>query len=496
MNDLVTLILIATLLVLGYGVLAYRRTRDVFHPSILFALLCTMMYVILPGYLMLTQGAEVALFLSQDQIVTALSVVLAVLFGCIVGFWAASRRQSAVTLSLHSCEARIDQRYGRRIVTAGLIFLFLGALGYVMNLADYGWASVLAVDAERYAEERPTGYLGELTHALLPAALIGGFLWARSPYRRVGLLVLLLGLFPWMLSAVAGGRRGPAIIALAGLLFATFFWRRSLRPSIFVAWVSLLALVVTFLIANRGVLEQGRYGTWAELSEAIYLNVFEGNEFVYGSAAIALRAETGEFYWGRRHVMTYLVRPVPRQLWPTKYEDAAEWLGLPDWRESNHAVFPSTAAFVLGWTAPLGAAPGLAADLWIDWGPAAPIAGGVITYLLTLLWWRARMGQICTGVLYGVAFVLMAYLVTQGLEAFLVRFLFVALVVLAVLRACGVPLRSALDSRYAARAEVYSEASPAGALPLNDKVAWSHSNGPHRSVPSRHTQGLKIGLRR
>lgn len=464
MNDLVTLILIATLLVLSCSVFEYRRTRDVFHPSILFALLCTMMYVLLPGYLMLTQGPEVGLFLSQDQIVTALSVVLAVLFGCIVGFWAASRRRRAVTLCLYSSEARIDQRYGRRIVTAALILLFLGALGYVMNLADYGWAGVLAVDAERYAEERPTGYLGELTHALVPAALIGGFLWARSSYRRVGLLILFLGLLPWMLSAVAGGRRGPAIIALAGLLFATFFWRRSLRPLIFVAWFSLIALVVTFLIANRGVLEQRRYGAWAALSEAIYLNVFEGNEFIYGSAAIALRAETGEFYWGRRHVMTFLVRPVPRHIWPTKYEDAGEWLGLPDWRESNYAVFPSKALFVLGWTAPLGAAPGLAADLWIDWGPAAPIVGFGMTYLITLLWWRARMGQICAGVLYGVVFVLMVYLVTQGFEAFMVRFLFLSVVVVGVLKVCGVLLASVPPGSCSRPLTVSTRSAPPNAL--------------------------------
>lgn len=438
MNATIALLVFATALVLASGIALHRRTGDVFHPAVSFAAFSAMMYVVLPAYLLTTQFEDVNRFLSIDRMITSLTVVLAVLAGCVLGFRVASKRLGPARRTTTLSEGARDRPGELSLLVSALVLLALGAVGYGTNLADYGWASLLAIDAERYAEERPTGYLGELTHALLPAALIGGMLASTSRYKRTGLVILLIALMPWILSALAGGRRGPAIMAVLGFVFATAFWRRSLRLPTFMGWIAFVALAVTFLIANRGTLEQRNYGDWAPLTEAVYLNAFEGNEFIYGGAAIAVRAETGEFYWGRRQIMTYVVRPVPRHLWPDKYEAAAEWLGLPEWQASNNAVFPTMAVFVLGWTVPLGAAPGLAADLWIDWGPAAPVVGAAMAYLLTLLWWRGRLGNIYAGVLYGIAFTLMAYFVTQGVEAFLVRFLFLMAVVWIVFKLCGV----------------------------------------------------------
>lgn len=442
MSDAVAVLLIATAITLSFGIAIYRRCQDIFHPAVLFMALSVMVYVILPVYLLLTQPDQVYRFLSEERVVVALGVVWMILAGCMLGFWIATKRGPSPKRVEREQVFGTQSGLELRLVIASLVLLGLGGLGYATNLADYGWAAVLEIDAERYAEERPTGYLGELTHALVPAALLGGFLAWRSRYGRVGLAVFLLGILPWLVSALLGGRRGPAIIALLGAVFAMNFWRRSLRLPTFMVWVALVALLVTFLIANRGTLEQRNYGNWAPLTEAIYLNAFEGNEFIYGGGAIAVRAETGEFYWGRRQIMTYLVRPIPRHIWPTKYEDAAEWLGLPEWQVSNYAVFPTMAAFLLGWAPPLGAAPGLAADLWIDWGPIAPAIGGLMAFALTIIWQRARVGQSYAVVMCGVAFSLLAYLVTQGLEAFLVRVLFLAVVVMVVFRLCGIALKA------------------------------------------------------
>jgi len=431
-------LLSATACVLASAGFIYRRTKDLFHPALLFAAFAALMYVAQPAYLLLTAAEDVFRFLEPEQVESVLVVNLFVLTGCFAGFALATRKRSRI-VPPQPMATIVPKIVEKRLLLAASILLVLGAVGYGTNLADYGWSGFLEIDAERYAEERPTGYLGELTHTLIAAAIVAGLLAVGTRYRVQGIVLAGVAILPWLLSAFAGGRRGPAAIGLLLTLFVLYFWRpRKLEIRTFAWWIAGLVLVITFLIANRGTLVERRYGEWAPLGEAIYLQPFEGNEFIYGGAAIVSKLHTWDFYWGRRQVMVYLVRPVPRHIWPEKYKDAATWLGLPDWIEANNAVFDQTAAFLLGWVAPLGAAPGLAADLWIDFGPAAPIIGGLIAYGLVWLWARARAGRIFASVVYGLAFTLMIYLVTQGEQAFFVRLLFSSMVVLVVFTICGV----------------------------------------------------------
>jgi len=431
-------LLTATACVLASAGPIYRRTNDLFHPVLLFAAFAALMYVAQPAYLLLTAAEDVFRFLEPEQVESVLVVNLFVLTGCFAGFALATRKRSRI-VPPQPIAAIVPKIVEKRLLLAGWILLVLGAVGYGTNLADYGWSGFLEIDAERYAEERPTGYLGELTHTLIAAAIIAGLLAVGTRYRLQGLVIGGVAILPWLLSAIAGGRRGPAAIGLLVLLFVLYFWRpRRLKIRTFAWWIAGLVLAITFLIANRGTLMERRYGEWAPLGEAIYLQPFEGNEFIYGGAAIVSKLHTWDFYWGRRQLMVYVVRPVPRHIWPEKYEDAATWLGLPDWIEANNAVFDQTAAFLLGWVAPLGAAPGFVADWWIDFGPLAPLGGGLVAYGLVWLWARARAGRVLANVVYGLAFVLMIYLVTQGGQAFFVRLLFSSVVVLAVFAICGV----------------------------------------------------------
>ncbi|MCL6608973.1 MAG: oligosaccharide repeat unit polymerase [Geminicoccaceae bacterium] len=431
-------LLMATACVLASAGFIYRRTGDLFHPVLLFAAFAAFMYVAQPAYLLLTAPDDVFRFLEPEQVESVLVVNLFVLTGCFAGFALATRGRGRVVPPQPVAEV-VPKIAEKRLLLAATILLVLGAVGYGTNLADYGWSGFLEIDAERYAEERPTGYLGELTHTLIAAAIVAGLLAVGTRYRLQGIILASVAILPWLLSAIAGGRRGPAAIGLLVLLFVFYFWRpRKIKIRTFAWWLAGLALVITFLIANRGTLVERRYGEWRPLGEAIYLQPFEGNEFIYGGAAIVSKLHYWDFYWGRRQLMAYVVRPVPRQIWPEKYQDAAAWLGLPDWIEANNAVFDHSAAFLLGWVAPLGAAPGFVADWWIDFGPLAPLGGGLVAYGLVWLWGRAREARLLANVVYGLAFVLMIYLVTQAGEAFFVRLLFSSVVVLVVFTICGV----------------------------------------------------------
>lgn len=216
------------------------------------------------------------------------------------------------------------------------------------------------------------------------------------------------------------------VMALFFVVYARNWRQVTLKT--FATWLMALAFITTFLIANRGVLTEQRYGEWAPLEEAVYLQSHEGNEFIYGGAAILVKLKTWDFYWGRRHIVTYLIRPIPRHFWPEKYEEAAWFLGLPDWNETNFGVFDQAAVSHMGWVAPLGAAPGLVADLWIDFGPLAPVVGGLISYTLARLWARGREGGLRAYLVYGSAFVLLGYLVTQSQEAYFVRLVLVGVI--------------------------------------------------------------------
>ena len=144
---------------------------------------------------------------------------------------------------------------------------------------------------------------------------------------------------------------------------------------------------------------------------------------MFGAGA-ALNAETqGSFGWGRRYLVVFLVRPIPRSLWPTKYADAADFLRIPSIdhleKDPNLDRFRGT----IGWAGAVGSAPGGIFDLWIEfwWG-----------YLLAVLavgWgfgraWRKASSQGGFWLaLYALMTALSVFFVMQGLAAFAYRVL-------------------------------------------------------------------------
>jgi hypothetical protein len=123
-----------------------------------------------------------------------------------------------------------------------------------------------------------------------------------------------------------------------------------------------LGYLVLFLVTNRGSIHLG-----ADLDDNMSTDVSgivesadTGNEYIYGAGSVFAAERRDHYFWGRRYLAQLLVRPIPRSVWPTKYED----FGVPELLEN--AGTGEGFADALGWKGAEGSAPGIVADTWIE----------------------------------------------------------------------------------------------------------------------------------
>ena len=204
---------------------------------------------------------------------------------------------------------------------------------------------------------------------------------------------------------------------------AAWFLVRNARPS---GWKVLgggaaLGLLLLFVFANRNQIFIGSSFD-LEGSPIEYIQGGrEGNEFIYGSGTIIAADVAGRFSWGGRYAQVFFIRPIPRAIWPAKYQVGEEIFGVNI--EQNMGVDIDLMTDVVGWRGAVGAAPGIVADMFLEfsWGMV------VALFLIGLLYgraWRAcvtRCGR--ASVTYGMLLCLSLYMVMQTLEAVSFRFL-------------------------------------------------------------------------
>ena len=144
-----------------------------------------------------------------------------------------------------------------------------------------------------------------------------------------------------------------------------------------------------------------------------------GDEYIAGSAIVLLARKHERYYWGKRYFATFLVRPIPRQLWPTKYDDVgAAWM---DSSPGSAGFTPAEWRHTLGFATTAGSAGGLVADLFLEFSWGAILACFVIGKAYGWVWHRwVTVGGFWT-VLYLEMLVLSVYLPSQSVGAWLYR---------------------------------------------------------------------------
>jgi hypothetical protein len=140
---------------------------------------------------------------------------------------------------------------------------------------------------------------------------------------------------------------------------------------------------------------------------------------VYGANVVLTFKRHGDYYWGRRILTILFIRPIPRQIWPTKYEDVGMErylvnVGLGEGKQN------------LMWSS-LGAAPGFVADLFAEFYWGAIVASGLIGWAYGAFWRGAIERHPLAMTIYVLLCSFTIFLILQTLEAFVFRLAFTAI---------------------------------------------------------------------
>ena len=274
------------------------------------------------------------------------------------------------------------------------------------------------------------GYLREAFLFSMPAAVLYLLSFSQKKLSIWNLICTLSLISPLLIQGFLGARRGPTAMAIIALAMTWFLVRRR-RPSLALVILGATALgfLLLFLVANRGNiyigsstgLETGNLLDYFGISETS--NSLNNNEYVYSGGAIINANIRNNFFWGRRYFTIIFIRPIPRFLWPNKYSDSASFLGISNLEEGNLGIGDEALASTVGWVAAKGAAPGLFADLWVEFSWLSLVVIYGIGYFYGWAWKRMSSEGGFWNIHFLLSSALSVYLISQTLEAMLFRYL-------------------------------------------------------------------------
>jgi oligosaccharide repeat unit polymerase len=399
--------------------IGFRRTRDPLSPVVVFTPMLLYVYVYSPlSILIRPEFAEV--FPEPDDLVIVHVLNLLCVIGLLVGSSWDRRAARLEDRRFKILDRELRGHTRNRLLSFGVFCgAFANAAFWFMVYYSGGFLRVFSQDKPVLYNPFDSGYFGELPMMCYPALLMLALAWQgkKLHVHRVAMFALV-GL-PQLIMATAGGRRGPAFL-IACTLFGCWCIVRQRRPklSYVMLGVCALGLFVVLLGEHRSRLFQPwRIGedwvTERQITPASDLSV--GEEYIFGSGLVLTANQYTRHFWGVRYFATFFVRPIPKQIWPGKYED----LGL-GWMESRFAY----AGFSLsewidavGFVPAVGSAGGMAADLFLEFSWGAVLACFLIGRMYSWSWKRwTTHGGLWT-LLYVEMLILSIYLPAQSLGA-------------------------------------------------------------------------------
>lgn len=402
--------------------------RDVFHPAAFMAPMVAFIYVYLPwelhrdgllaaGYYNVQELASVQMFN------TACTVAL--LFGCVLP----SGRFASLRHPVRPVTGRADAELGNRAFRAALVFGGIAMLAYAVNLGNVGGV-VGAYSEEKGGGTAESGYVRDAVMWCLTALGLVYFRIAQggAGWPQYAALACFAG--PLVMHALLSGRRGPTFVIFSFLFFGWYLARKK-RPGlpVFLVGGLSLALLMLVMLTFRDSFRLGS-NLFTSPGEAIHEiathfkerraeqmeRSASGNEFIYGVTVVKEFSRTKDFFWGRRLAMVLLIRPIPRQLWPSKYED----VGMGRYEVNAGLTLGDDESGGIAY----GAAPGFAADLFAEFSWAAIGLCFLAGYGYGVVWRRC----VAQGGIWLVLYLLMVafsiFFAVQTMEAILFRLAF------------------------------------------------------------------------
>ena len=344
---------------------ALDGSRDVFHPLVFIGPMLAFLYAWMPskigsdGLLSYFDGDQLIFIQTLNVLGIAAFVAACLSVGLRFGREVSDfdDRDQAPTLGREACN--------RLLIGSGL----LGSVGlgcWLITIINVG-GFVQAFSASYSGGWDDSGYIRDGNLLLLVGVLLAiSALAANAPPIPSLTLAAVFGL-PWLAQALLMARRGPTFAIVITVMMGWYLVRKTRPPVIATALLGVgLGWLVLFLVTNRGSIYLGSdFDVSTDVS-----NVVEkpdtGNEYIYGTGSVIAAERRDHYFWMRRYLAEILVRPVPRAIWPTKYED----FGVPELL--NNAGTGEGFADALGWVGAIGSAPGVIADLWIEvWWPSS-----------------------------------------------------------------------------------------------------------------------------
>lgn len=410
--------LFATLLVVLFSTaFCWLRNHDPLHPQIMLGAMFTYMYFLRPFLL----GDALLRYISEQQLEFCLAAnLVGVTLFCVGLNWGGTLpRRRGVSVSLSPADRR-------RLYQLGIVLGFIAVAAYWFTVFNSGGFFKVYSTSKGYTRS-PSGYIGEARMLAFPAIILIFLARRHLAIRGVDVALAILFASPHLLHGILGARRGPTFLVLATLLFSWFGAAgRRMKLLQLGAGVGVIVALLFVLITYRGSIYIGSdvdIESNAVLARAFPTEVRSGDDFLFGCAVIAVSEHAERHYWGGRLLTTLLVRPIPRQIWPSKYEDTgfgwmadgtmlgftdAEWLGAIGWKPSG------------------GSSGGFAADLFCEFGWFMAAAAFLLGRGYGLLWRRAALVGGVWVVLFLEALILVVYIPTQSVSAVLHRFAFMA----------------------------------------------------------------------
>jgi hypothetical protein len=414
-------------LVVGGMLWGVYRRNDTFHPLVYLLPMAGYLYVFVPSFLAEGEllrhftGAEVARVQALN-----LAGVLALIMGVVVGGRGLRRDPNRRDVFSATLTPVVQARLRRVAVAIGLVGVGLFVYG-LFNVGGF----VAAFDSPKGGGWAATGWLRDLKLLVIPGILLlylsrRGRGWTPADW---GWLVLFS--LPLLARSLLATSRGWTFMAAAALGAGWYLAhnRRPRFPTLLAGGAALGILMLT-LVAFRGQIYIGSgffSGDRPPLTEMVD-RALEfptgggyGNEFIYGNYTVLLAQEEQDFYWGRRVFAYTVVRPIPSLVWPNKYAD----VGAAGIRYNAGTMGKEYSAPVYEHI-PNGMAPGIVADLFVEFSWGAVPAVFLFGWLYGVGWRRHLVEGGPWTVVYLALMAFSVFAVLQNIpQAFVARFLIV-----------------------------------------------------------------------
>lgn len=409
---------------------AYHRTGDALHPAMYLGPMLAYAYAYRP------------VVLQREQVLDLLFEPGPLLFVLIINFMGVSLfvlgllGSGAATGHVARAGAETLSPGARdRAAVLGVLLGLVAAIGFGAGIAGAGGLA-LAYGQAKGGVAAASGYLVEISLLAFPAIGMLSLAWQGRGLDPLRGMLLLLCAAPCLVHGILGARRGPSFMILMALIFAAhLITGRRPRAAVVLPMVAAVGLLVIWLVNNRDRIYLGT--EWQPLQPSSLVHTGRcgtgtGDDWAYGGGVILTARQFGGHAWGWRYLAQLLVHPVPRQLWPTKYDDVG--LGWLTEQGALCGYTPNEWKAAVGWTPAMGSASGFVSDFYFEFGCLGLAACFGFGRLYRYLWRCSAVRGGSRRALYLFAIILSIYVPMQNFNAWYYRFVLMSVPTLIIWR--------------------------------------------------------------